>query len=183
MSARPRVLVAGIGNVFLGDDAFGVAVVERLTKRTLPESVRVADYGIRGFDLSFAMLEDWETVVIVDAASRGGVPGTLYVIEADVEAEGVAARPDNQSGFQGHLMTPAAVFALVRSLGGSPRRVLVVGCEPESLGPENEGRMGLSDTVLRVVPAAADCVERLVNDALGSAGGAAAGSAQEDGDA
>lgn len=170
MSARPRILVAGIGNVFLGDDAFGVEVVQQLSQRSLPDEVRVADYGIRGFDLAFAMLDEWDAVVIVDATSQGEPPGTLYLIEADVDAEGAAAQPDHdRGGFQGHLMTPAAVFALVRSLGGEPGRVLIVGCEPESLGPENEGRMGLSETVARAVPAAVERVERLVAELLASA--------------
>ncbi|HEY6377949.1 MAG TPA: hydrogenase maturation protease [Candidatus Dormibacteraeota bacterium] len=170
MSARPRILVAGIGNVFLGDDAFGVEVAQQLSQRSLPDEVRVTDYGIRGFDLAFALLDEWDTVVIVDATSQGGKPGTLYLIEADVDAEGAAAQPDHdQGGFQGHLMTPAAVFALVRSLGGKPGRVLIVGCEPESLGPENEGRMGLSETVAGVVPAAVERVEHLVTELLAAA--------------
>jgi hydrogenase maturation protease len=178
MSSGPRVLVAGIGNVFLGDDGFGVEVVRHLSKRVLPDGVRVTDYGIRGFDLAFTLLEEWDTVIIVDATSQGGGPGSLYVIEADVEAEAAAAQPDHdQGGFQGHLMTPAAVFALVRSFGGKPGRVLIVGCEPESLGPENEGRMGLSDIVSGVVPAAVERVEHLVKEALTTV---AASSAQGD---
>jgi hydrogenase maturation protease len=165
-----RILVAGIGNIFLGDDAFGVEVVRLLAGRDLPADVQVADYGIRGFDLAFAMLNEWDAVILVDATARGGEPGTLYVIEADVAEEGAAALPAHEDGgFQGHLMTPAAVFAMVRSFGGEPGRVFVVGCEPESFGPENIGRMGLSETVEKVLPAAGDRVAQLVFDLVASA--------------
>src|SRR6516225_7125141 len=81
---QPRILVAGIGNIFLGDDAFGVEVARRLAARPQPDGVRVADFGIRGIDLTYALLDGYETVILVDATPRGGQPGTLYVIEPDV---------------------------------------------------------------------------------------------------
>ena len=170
MSA-PRVLVAGIGNIFLGDDGFGVEVAQQLARRAWPEGVTVTDFGIRGFDLAFAILDGPETVVLVDATQRGGVPGTLYVIEPDLEAAaGDGAAPGHEAGsLQGHLMTPDAVFALVRTLGGQPRGVLVVGCEPAGFGPEGEGWMGLSDVVAAAVPEAVAMVERLVAEALAAA--------------
>src|SRR5947207_12410878 len=83
---RPRILVAAIGNIFLGDDAFGVEVAQRLLRRELPEGVRVVDFGIRGLDLTYALLEGYEAVVLVDAAPRGGRPGTLYALDATAEA-------------------------------------------------------------------------------------------------
>src|ERR1700758_4827464 len=83
----PRILVAGVGNIFLGDDAFGVEVVQRLARRALPDGVRVVDFGIRGLDLVYALLDGYETVVLVDAAPRGGSPGTLYVLEPEPEAD------------------------------------------------------------------------------------------------
>ncbi len=116
-----RVLVAGIGNVFLGDDGFGVAVAERLARRQLPAGVEVGDFGIRGMDLAFAM-SDYDAVVMLDATPRGDRPGTLYVIE-----------PDGQEGepaLDGHGMDPIKVLALVRAFGGAPPRTLVIGCEP-----------------------------------------------------
>src|SRR5450432_2690318 len=129
MSASP-ILVAGIGNIFLGDDAFGTEVVQALLRRgSLPPEVELVDFGIRGYDLAYALLDEHDTVVLVDAVPRGEPPGTVYVIEADVENSGVdpATAPDHgQGAFQGHQMTPAAVFQLARTLGGAPGRVLVV---------------------------------------------------------
>lgn len=174
---QPRILVAGIGNVFLGDDAFGVEVARCLQGRSdLPECVRVVDYGIRGFDLAFALLEPWDAVVLCDAASRGEPPGTVYVIEADVGADAEAARPEvAPTGFEGHLMTPGAVFALVRSLGGDVGKVTIVACEPESFGEADEGRMGLSEPVAAAVPIAVERVLTLVRELVGERSGGSVG--------
>jgi hydrogenase maturation protease len=173
-----RVLVAGIGNIFLGDDGFGVEVVQRLlSRRDLPAGVDVVDYGIRGYDLAFAMLGDHAATVLVDALPRGEPPGTVMVIEPTLSDDlpDPATMPDHgQGAFQGHAMTPGAVFQLVRTLGGEPGRVLVVGCEPESFGDEQLGRMGLSDTVARAVPLAVETLLDVVRDLLSAP--AAAGS-------
>ena len=135
----PGVLVAGIGNIFLGDDGFGVEVVRRLASKPLPAGVRVADFGIRGLHLAFELLEHPDdTTVLVDVTPRGGEPGTVYLIEPDLETLAGPAGPADA-----HDMTPAAVFGLLRSLGGTPGRVLVVGCEPLS----TEEEMGLSAPV------------------------------------
>jgi hydrogenase maturation protease len=136
----PGVLVAGIGNIFLGDDGFGVEVVRRLAARPLPAGVRVADFGIRGLHLAFELLEHPEDLtILVDATPRAGEPGTVYLIEPDLET--LAAPPAGPA--DAHDMTPAAVFGLLRSLGGTPGRVLIVGCEPLS----TEEEMGLSPPV------------------------------------
>src|SRR6266853_193590 len=91
---RPRVLIAGVGNIFLGDDAFGVEVAQRLARRPLPEGVRVVDFGIRGLDLAYALLDRYEAVVLVDAAPRGGAPGTIYVLEPELgSASAMSAEP------------------------------------------------------------------------------------------
>ena len=83
-SAPPRILVAGIGNIFMGDDAFGVEVARRLSQRTLPAGVRVSDFGIRGFDLAYALQDGYETTILIDACPRGEEPGTLFVVEPDL---------------------------------------------------------------------------------------------------
>jgi hydrogenase maturation protease len=83
-----KILVAGVGNIFLGDDGFGVEVALSLSKRQLPESVTVKDFGIRGFDLAYALLDPWDAVIIVDALPRGEAAGTLYVVEPDLAALG-----------------------------------------------------------------------------------------------
>lgn len=119
-----RILVAGIGNVFLGDDGFGVALAARLARRELPAGVEVVDFGIRGMDLALAMQEGLEAVVLLDATPRGGRPGTLYVIEPEVDEDELA--------LDAHAMDPVKVLALARALGGSPPRTLVVGCEPQT---------------------------------------------------
>lgn len=154
----PRILVAGIGNIFLGDDGFGVEVTQRLAKHSFPSNVRVTDFGIRGFDLAYAMLEDYDATILVDAAPRGGRPGTLYVIEPDLTAL------DNleQVELLTHNTNPLQVFALVKQFGGHPRGVRVVGCEPETFGPV-EGKMGLSEAVAASVDPAVELVESLVH--------------------
>jgi hydrogenase maturation protease len=162
--SEANILVAGIGNIFLGDDGFGVEVARQLAARQHPESVRVADFGIRGFDLAFALLDEPAATILVDAMPRGEQPGTVYVLEPDLDGDATASGPDHAEGsFQGHAMTPDSVFALVRALGGRPSNVTVVGCEPLTFGPENEGCMGLSQPVADAVPEAVAIVEQLLS--------------------
>jgi hydrogenase maturation protease len=163
------VLVAGIGNIFLGDDGFGVEVVRQLAARPHAQHVTVADYGIRGFDLAFALLDDPAATILIDAMPRGGVPGTVYVLDPDLETDTTTSQPDHAEGsFQGHAMTPDSVFALVRTLGGAPRNVTIVGCEPLTFGPENEGSMELSEPVAHAVAEAVTVVERLLSQLVPS---------------
>jgi hydrogenase maturation protease len=154
----PRILVAGIGNIFLGDDAFGVEVVGRLLRRGLPDYVRVVDYGIRGLDLAYALLDDYDVAILVDAAGQGREPGTLYVLEPELgDIDDPQAIP-----VDAHGMNPVRVLEMVRALSGRPRRVLVVGCEPATLGDEFEGSMGLSAPVEAAVGGAIAIVESLI---------------------
>ena len=154
-----RVLVAGIGNVFLGDDAFGVELATRLAGRSLPGGVEVADFGIRGMDLAFALQEDLDAAVLLDAVPRGGDPGTLYVIEPELE-DGAAA------AVEAHAMDPVKVLALARQLGRLPARVLVVGCEPAWVGSVEDGEMGmeLSEPVRAALDPAVTLVEELLGE-------------------
>ena len=151
------ILIAGVGNIFLGDDAFGVEVLRHLMTRTLPESVSVKDFGIRGFDLAYALLEPWDAVILVDAVPRGDAPGTLYTIEPDLA--GVAAQSEEAP--DAHSMDPVKVMRMAQSLGEITARVLLVGCEPADLGGE-EGRMGLTEPIQRAIPEAVVMVEELV---------------------
>jgi hydrogenase maturation protease len=160
----PRVLVAGIGNIFFGDDSFGVEVVRRLALRPLPEGVRVVDFGIRGFDLAYALLDEYAGVVLVDAVQRGGPPGTLYVLEPDLGAAEAPLAPE--ADLSPHGMQPDRVFRLVRELGGKPRNVRIVGCEPATFGSEEDPAMGLSLEVDAVVEVAVHLVEQLVRQML-----------------
>ncbi len=157
---RPALLVAGIGNIFLGDDAFGVEVVRALVSRRLPQGVSVRDFGIRGFDLAYALLDPWDWVILVDALPRGEAPGTLYVMEPDVGALTDPALPRVE--MDPHGMDPMRVLRLAASLGTIATRVLIVGCEPKDFGDELEGRMGLSAPVQAAITDACDMVERIV---------------------
>ena len=159
-----RILIAGIGNIFMGDDAFGSEVARRLLCRAWPEGVRVVDFGIRGFDVAYALMDGCETAILVDAVPRGGQPGTVYVIEPDLHE---LDDPLFQNApLQTHAMHPLEILRLVRSLGGTFPRLLLVGCEPADLGPEDEGKLGLSDVVAAAVGRASDVIESLVTDLL-----------------
>jgi hydrogenase maturation protease len=161
---NPALLVAGIGNIFLGDDAFGVEVARSLARRQLPQGVSVKDFGIRGFDLAYALLDPWEAVILVDALPRGEAAGTLYTMEPDLGSLGDPSSPD--MAMNPHGMDPVRVLHLAASMGTIAARVLIVGCEPNDFGDELEGRMGLSSTVQGAVEAASDMVEELIGRIL-----------------
>jgi hydrogenase maturation protease len=164
----PAILVAGVGNIFLGDDAFGVDVARSLATRQLPQSVLVKDFGIRGFDLAYALLDPWNTVILVDALPRGEAPGTLYLLEPNLEGLGRSASAGTE--MNPHSMDPVRVLNLAASMGTISARVLVVGCQPNDFGEELEGRMGLSPPVQAAVEGAAKMVEELVGRILSEDG-------------
>jgi hydrogenase maturation protease len=151
----PSILIAGIGNIFLGDDGFGVEVIRHLSSPQFPQCVRVTDFGIRGYDLAYALLDGHDFTILVDAAGRGGAPGTLYVIEPDVTGNSTYQPLD------AHAMNPASVLQLANSMGPVRGRIVVVGCEPATLGGA-EVQMGLSEIVLAAVKEAARLIEDLV---------------------
>jgi hydrogenase maturation protease len=158
-----KILIAGIGNIFLADDGFGVEVAARLVTETFPAGVRVADFGIRGFDLAYALMEGYETTILVDACPGDGQPGTLFVIEPDAnDLDSTGAQPGIADP---HAMNPVSVLRMARSMGGELKRVLVVGCVPATLGPE-EGQMGLSEPVTAAVNEAVKLVNSLVTRIL-----------------
>lgn len=152
-----RILVGGIGNIFLGDDGFGVEVATRLAQRPQPEGVRVVDFGIRGLDLVYALLEPYEAVILADLVTRGGEAGSLYVIEVETPAEAPVA-------LEAHGMDPVKVLALARSLGAAAAPTYVVGCEPERVTDPDSGdvQVGLSEPVAAAVPIAVEMVESLL---------------------
>jgi hydrogenase maturation protease len=162
-AAQPTILVAGIGNIFMGDDAFGVEVARQLAQRELPPEVRVGDFGIRGFDLAYALQDGYETTILVYAYPHGDEPGTLYVVEPELSAMG----PDQAEGsdVDAHGMDPVKILRLGATMGGGVKRVLLVGCEPGTLGPE-EGLMGLSSPVAAAVSEAVDLVETVIKRIL-----------------
>jgi hydrogenase maturation protease len=154
----PRILLAGIGNVFLGDDGFGVALAERLARRELPRGTDVVDFGIRGMDLAFAMQDGYDAVVMLDATPRGQPPGTIYLIEAETGLEEVA--------LDTHGMDPVKVLGLVRALGGSPPRTLLVGCEPQTrMSADGQELLAeLSEPVAAALEEAVKVVEQLLDE-------------------
>jgi len=154
--ASPRILVAGIGNVFFGDDGFGVEVAASLDASKLPAGVHVVDFGIRSYDLAYALTSGrYDAAILVDAGARGGVPGDVYVLSPDLD-ESAEPAPANA-----HAMNPETVLRMARTFGPLPSQILVVACEPETLGGE-EGQLGLSETVDAAVDRAVSVVESLV---------------------
>ena len=161
-----RMMIAGVGNIFLGDDAFGVEVARRLAAFKLPDWVRVADYGISGMHLAYDLAEGYETTIVIDASPRGGEPGTVYVIEIDAARSRATPREPGAAGgsplLDAHGMQPDVVFSMLDVLGADAGRVLVIGCEPASV---DEG-IGLSPPVA----AAVDEAVRVVLDLVRTAG-------------
>ena len=149
-----RILVAGIGNIFLGDDGFGVEVAKRLRVGSLGDGVEAADFGIRGVHLAYELADGgYDAAILVDAVARGGTPGTLYAIESDVNGA-----DDHDESADAHTLTPDAVLGWLRRIGAPPVRVLVVGCEPATLSES----MGLSAPVAASVDRAVDMIRDLV---------------------
>jgi hydrogenase maturation protease len=160
-----RILVAGIGNIFFGDDAFGLVVVAELKRSELPPEVEVLDFGIRGYDLAYAIMDGYAATILVDATIRGNEPGTLYLIEPSQEdiAELGTAAPD------GHSLGPVQVIQLVQSLGGQISSLYLVGCEPALLETD-DGQMGLSEPVQAAVPGAVEMIRRLTRELAAKTG-------------
>ena len=160
-----RILVAGIGNIFFGDDAFGCEVASQLRRKPLPEGVRVIDFGIRSYDLAYAIMNGYDATILVDATPQGSAPGTIYLIEPDLK------RLDDMphEAVNAHSMNPVRVLQLVRSLGGKPGWLRVVGCEPAVLEAE-EGAMGLSEKAQAAVAPAIEMIETLIREILEEAG-------------
>jgi hydrogenase maturation protease len=157
-----HVLVAGIGNIFFGDDGFGVAVAAELKNRSLPRGVDVVDFGIRGMDLVFALGEGYDIALFVDAVPRGERPGTLFLIEPQLEES------DEPVMLDAHGMDPVKVLQLAGQLGPVPERILVIGCEPlTGVSSDDEELVGeLSDPVRAAVGVAADMVQQTLSDLL-----------------
>ncbi len=160
-----NVLVAGIGNIFLGDDGFGVEVAARLVGVEVPDGVRVEDFGIRGVHLAYELLDGYDALVLIDAVPMGEEPGTVAIIEPDLAPSGPAEGGDDGDGrdpigqtMDAHSMSPAVVLGLLASLGGHVDRVLVVGCEPSVI----EEGIGLSAPVASAVDRAVEAVLEVV---------------------
>jgi hydrogenase maturation protease len=153
-----RVLVAGIGNIFQSDDAFGVEVAKRLATRTLPPGARVEDIGIRGVHLAYELLEGYDGLILIDAVPMGEPPGTLALIEPDLDVSGSGA--DEPTVVDAHTMSPDVVLATLARLGGSVEKIFILGCQPANLG---DG-MGLTPAVAAAVEGATQMCCQLVSE-------------------
>jgi hydrogenase maturation protease len=167
-----RMLIAGVGNIFLGDDGFGVEVANRLARADLPGWVTAVDYGIRGMHLAYDLADGFDSAILIDATSRGGEPGTIYVLEPELRRSPGSGQPSEPGAnpetgapmptgnplFNAHGMQPDVVLDMLGMLGGNAPRVLVVGCEPASVTE----RIGLSEPVAAAVGTAVDVVLDLV---------------------
>jgi hydrogenase maturation protease len=149
-----RILVAGVGNVFLHDDAFGVEVARLLSGRPSQPGVTIKDFGIRGVHLVYELLDGCDLFVLVDASPRGLTPGTVTVLEVDV-TESVSAAT---AVMDAHSLVPDEIFAMLSSMGGRPGRSLVVACEPADVSPG----IGLSARVKAALPHAVRAVEEIL---------------------
>lgn len=160
---RRQILVAGVGNTWLADDGFGSAVVKRLAELELPEGVTVLDFGTGGLDLAYEVMRGYDALLLVDVSRQGGEPGTLYVIDpADDEIKPI----DDGEVVNPHAMDPRTVLRFIKTVGGSPGKVTVVACEPDSveemglsLSPEVEAAVG------RAVDLVLDTIAELETDA------------------
>ena len=153
-----RVLVAGIGNIFFGDDAFGCEVAAELLKRSWPADVNVVDFGIRAYDLAYAIMDGYDATILIDAIPRGEKPGTVYLLQLDPNK--VDTCGDEIA--DGHALTPVRVLQLIRALGGRAENLYLVGCEPARL--DGEGVIGLSEDVRGAVPVATKMIEKIIAD-------------------
>jgi hydrogenase maturation protease len=156
VTAPARVLVAGIGNIFLGDDGFGVEVAARMRSRSVPDGARVEDFGIRGVHLAYELLDGYDVVVLVDAVPMGEEPGTVALLEPELSE--LERGDDVAPTMEAHNMSPAVVLDMLAGLGGRVGRVLIVGCQPGSL----EEGIGLSEPVAAAVDHAIEAVDELL---------------------
>jgi hydrogenase maturation protease len=153
-------LIAGIGNIFMGDDAFGCEVIRTLAERRLPAEVKVIDFGIRSYDLAFALIEDYAAIVLVDAVSRGETPGTVFLIEPEITRLDV--QPES---IDPHTMNALSVIQMAQQLGGIKAAIYLVGCEPQKL-ESDDGALGLSAEVQAAIPQALGMIDTLLDDLL-----------------
>ena len=162
MSTSVRILIAGIGNVFRADDGFGVEVARRLLEQPATPGVDVVDFGIRGVDLAYALMDGYDAVILVDALPRGGSPGTLSVLELDPRA--LDETPPSGIALEAHSIDPLDVLHWVRQFGCPLPPIRIIGCEPARLGTEHEPEMGLSPPVQAAAVAAVRLVEETVEE-------------------
>lgn len=158
-----RTLVAGLGNIFFGDDAFGVETVHRLMQQNLPPNVRVLDIGTRSYDLAYALMDGYERIILVDAIQRGERPGTVSLIDLGL----APFEPEQEAIMNAHSLHPAAVVQMVRSMDIQPETLYLVGCEPMMADFNEDGTLGLSECVRSSIPKALTIIESIIYNTVG----------------
>jgi hydrogenase maturation protease len=154
-----NILVAGIGNIFLGDDAFGSEVAQRLLHLPQPDGVRIIDFGIRGLDLMYALSDGCDVAILIDAVPRGDTPGTLFLIEPQIDEGDAAASPPM---LDAHAMDPLKVLRCAASMGTLPAQIFIVGCQPSPLPQDEEMQMEMSAPVRGAIDEAVSMVQQIV---------------------
>ncbi len=153
------ILVAAVGNLWLGDDGFGTEVAKRLRARDLGPNVAVADFGAGGLDLAYEVLRGYDALVLVDVSRQGGEPGTLYVMEVDPDS--IEGGIEDGTRIDPHGMDPETVLRFVKSVGGWPGKVVVIACEPEQI---DEVAIGLTPRVEAAVDGAVALVAETIEE-------------------
>ncbi|MEP7145559.1 MAG: hydrogenase maturation protease [bacterium] len=159
LTARKRVMIAGVGNMFMQDDGFGGAVIKKILTRKYPEGVEIKDFGTGGLKLAYDLLKGYDALILIDAAKRGEPPGTVYVIEPD-EKE-ISSDLEEGGLIDPHGADPVTVLRFVKGLGAWPAKVLLIGCEPDSV---DDFQIGLSEPVSAAVDKAADLVDDILKN-------------------
>ena len=160
MTAPANILVAGIGNIFLGDDAFGSEVAQRLLRLPQPPGVRVIDFGIRGLDLMYALNEDCDLAILIDAVPRGEAPGTLFLIEPQIDSGDDAA--SSNPLLDAHSMDPLKVLRSAAAMGTLPAHLFLIGCQPSPFSEDEEMQMEMSAPVRAAIDEAVLMVQQIV---------------------
>jgi hydrogenase maturation protease len=156
---KKRVMVAGVGNMFLKDDGFGAEVIKRMRRRDQPEGVEICDFGTGGLKLAYDLMKGYDALILVDSTPRNEEPGTLYVIEP--EPEEFNADLENGGPIDPHGADPVTVLRFVKAIGAWPGKISIIGCEPEEV---EEFDVGLSEPVLEAVDGAVDLVEEAIEE-------------------
>ena len=159
LTREKQILVAAVGNMWLGDDGFGGQVAKLLQERSLAPGVQVVDFGTGGLDLAYEVMRGYDALVLVDVSRQGGEPGTLYVMEADEDS--IEGEIEDGAVIDPHGMDPRTVLRFVKAVGGWPGKVVVVACEPAQV---EEMRVGLSEQVAAVVGKAVEVVEQQIDE-------------------
>jgi hydrogenase maturation protease len=156
---KKRMMVAGVGNMFMKDDGFGAEVVKRMRECELPEGVEICDFGTGGLKLAYDLMKGYDGLILVDSSPRNEEPGTLYVIEP--EPEEFDADLENGGPIDPHGADPATVLRFVKAIGSWPGKILIIGCEPQNV---DEFEVGLSEPVMQAVNGAVKLVEEAIEE-------------------